>query len=213
MCHAIERPLRGIATGAPPRFLLGQTIGALQDAVLLVDIERLIPEAGEGLLAVAGIGEIPRVAAPRLDGDEIAEMIADMLLHGIVGAQMLGDLGIDLVPQAADLTLQIAAQRAEIFIEFPRTTGEDMGSAHALTMRQMIERHGAAAAVNTAPARTLDDHARHVSTHGSTPVAKGDRVSGRLRAARSPQRRHFPEKTIGAVISGGADVDQARPDR
>jgi hypothetical protein len=98
-CHAIERPGRGIATGAQPRFLLGQTIRALQDAVLLVDIERLIPETGEGLLAVAGIGEIPPVAAPRLDGDEIAEMIADMLLHGVVGAQMLGDLGIDFVPR------------------------------------------------------------------------------------------------------------------
>jgi hypothetical protein len=86
-----------------------------------------------------------------------------------------------------------------------------MGSAHALTLRQIIERHGATTAVDTAPARTLDDHARHVSTHGSTPVAKGDRARGSIRAVRSRQRRHFPEKTVGAVISGGADVDQAPP--
>jgi hypothetical protein len=50
-------------------------IGALQDAVLLIDIERLTP-------IVAGIAEIPPVAAPRFDGNEIAEMIADMLLYG-----------------------------------------------------------------------------------------------------------------------------------
>ncbi len=37
--QAIERPGRGIATGPQSRLLLGQTIGALQDAVLLIDIE------------------------------------------------------------------------------------------------------------------------------------------------------------------------------
>jgi hypothetical protein len=35
-------------------------------------------------------------------------VIADVLLHGVARAQMRRDFGIDLVPRAADLTLEIA---------------------------------------------------------------------------------------------------------
>ncbi len=73
--------------------------------------------------------------APGVDGDEISEMIANVLLHGVVGAEMGGDLGTDLVPRATRLTLQIAAQRAEISVEFLCMTGNGMRSAHALTVR------------------------------------------------------------------------------
>ncbi len=73
--------------------------------------------------------------APWVDGDEISEIIAKVLLHDVVGAEMGGDLGIDLVPRTTHLMLQIAAQRAEIFVEFLCLTGNGMRSAHALTVR------------------------------------------------------------------------------
>ena len=59
------------------------------------------------------------VQAARFHGDEIAEISADALLHGAASAQACRDFGIDLVPRAADLALKIAAEGAEIFIEFP----------------------------------------------------------------------------------------------
>lgn len=160
--NMIERPVRGIATSMSARLLLGQPIGTLEDAIFLIDIERLIPETGEGLLAVASIGEIPPVPAPRRNGDEISKMIADMLLHDVVGTEMFGDLSIDLVPRATDLSLQITAQRAEVFVELLRATGEGMGSAHTLVFRQILERQGAPPTINPAAARTLNMSARMV---------------------------------------------------
>ena len=41
-------------TGAQLRGSLGRGIGALEDLILLVEIERLIREAGKGLLRLAG---------------------------------------------------------------------------------------------------------------------------------------------------------------
>jgi hypothetical protein len=110
---AVERPRRRLTAGAAARLLLGQTISAFEDSVLLINIERLIPEPGEGFLAVPGVGEIP-ARTPLRPANEVAEVIADMLLHGVVGAEMGGDLRVDLVP-----TFQIPVQRAEIFVELP----------------------------------------------------------------------------------------------
>jgi hypothetical protein len=58
-----------------------------------------------------------------------------VLLHGVVGAETGSDLGIDLVPRAADLALQIAAQRAEILVELLPVTRDAMTAAHALVLR------------------------------------------------------------------------------
>ena len=153
-CHAIDRRGRGVPTGAQPCFLLGQTIGALKDAVSLVDIERLIPETGERLLIVTGIGKIPPVAAARLEGNEVAQVISNVLLNGVVCAEMGGDFGIDLVPRSADLTLEIAPERGQVLVKLLGVTRDLVSAPHALALREIIDRQRAAAAVDPAAART-----------------------------------------------------------
>ena len=48
---------------------------------------------------------------------EILEVVADVLLNRVAHAQVRGDLRIDLVPGAADLRLEIAAQWSEVLVQ------------------------------------------------------------------------------------------------
>lgn len=56
--HAIDRPRRRIAAGAPACLFLGQAIGAFEDPVLLVNIERLAPKLGKAPPLAVRIGEV-----------------------------------------------------------------------------------------------------------------------------------------------------------
>jgi len=73
-----------------------------------------------------------------------------MLLRSIVGAEIRRNFPVDFVPRPADLMFQIAAREVEIFVEFLCATGEGMGSAHTLTLRQALERQEAATVVDAA---------------------------------------------------------------
>ncbi|HTT78747.1 MAG TPA: hypothetical protein VMF86_03625 [Stellaceae bacterium] len=191
----------GLRRARSRAFSSGKTIGTFQDTVPLVDIERLVPQAGEGFLGLAGIDEMPPVPAAPLDGHEVAQMIADVLLHGVVGAQMRGDLGIDLVPRPADLTLQIAPERRQVFVQLLGITGDEVPAAHAFPLRKILKRRGAAAMVDAAAARTFDDHARHVGTHGSAPaMSKGDRARHSVRLAQGRRRQNSPRMATGAIV-------------
>ncbi|MGD9617534.1 MAG: hypothetical protein AB7H90_21005 [Alphaproteobacteria bacterium] len=65
-----------------------------------------------------------------------------MLLHGVVGPQMGGDLGVDLVPRPADLALEKAAQRRQVLVELLPVAGDVVTAAQALVLRQVIKGRG-----------------------------------------------------------------------
>ncbi|MGP7983742.1 hypothetical protein [Rhodoblastus sp.] len=151
------------------RFFFRQPIGATQKAGHRVNIELLPPQA-----AAIGRAPIVKVAARRYR-DEIAQMIANVLLHGAIGAKMRGDFGIDLIPRTANLTLQIAAQRREIFVEFLAIAAPCASATHAFMRRQILQFLGATLAITERlDARTLDDQARHIFTHGAPPSIEND---------------------------------------
>ncbi len=78
----------------------------------------------------------------RLDRNEVADVIANVLLHGVARAQMHRDFGIDLVPRAADLTLEIAPQRRQVLVELLPAAGDAVRPPHALIPGQVLKRPG-----------------------------------------------------------------------
>ncbi len=52
-----------------------------------------------------------------IDRDEVADMLMDVLLHGIAPIDAGTDLAEHFVPRAPDLRVQIASQRSEILVE------------------------------------------------------------------------------------------------
>src|SRR5262249_35007352 len=144
----------------------------------------------EGLPPEPVGAEAPSAHTPRLDRDEVGEMIAEVLLHGAPDAKPVGDLRIDLVPRPPDLPLDIAAQRREILVERFGVSAKLVQAAHAFLRGQVLERLlTALAGVARLDARTLHDHARHILTHGRSPSFAA------LRPRPAPAR---PETSSGA---------------
>src|SRR5690606_3338864 len=113
---------------------------------------------------------------PRLDGDEIVEMVAHVLLHRRGRLQVRADLGIDLVPGPADIGGAITPQRIEILVETlgllrlgPRLADRPLAGAQgfALVVYDDARASGPQARARTAQARPLDDDLRHVLAHGA----------------------------------------------
>src|SRR5262249_54527356 len=49
--------------------------------------------------------------------DVVIDMIADVVLHGRIAIDARANLGIDFVPGSAHLGIEVAAQRAEVFVQ------------------------------------------------------------------------------------------------
>jgi hypothetical protein len=81
------------------------------------------------------------------------------------------DRRIDLVPGAADLPFEKAAQRGEILIQLLAIAAQRRRPPKAFAGRQVVQILAAArAAVEGTKARALDDCFCHVVTHGPSPL-------------------------------------------
>jgi hypothetical protein len=108
-------------------------------------------------------------------------MVADMILDRRVAVDVRADFSKHLVPESADLRVQIPAQRSEVFVQgFHATlpacldsfaTGWTILAATLQLPRVAFWLLGGAALL----AGTLDDHFGHVGTHyiKTTPAWKG----------------------------------------
>jgi hypothetical protein len=137
---------------------------------------------------------------PRLDGDEVFEVIAHMLLNGRGRFQMLADLGIDLVPRTADVRRQIALQRVQCFVETLGLLLAPFRLARSLCADRLaviVDERTRAAGAETrrrpARSRPLDDNFAHVLTHG----ARG--LSART-FSRKPNRRQETWTSAGGFL-------------
>src|SRR5260370_30948975 len=97
------------------------------------------------------------------------------MLLGFDRAQMRRVFRIDLVPRAADQTLEIAPQRRQVLVELLPAAGDAVRPPHALIPGQVLKRPGASFTMSTTLTWALNDHARHVSPHGSAPVKREPR--------------------------------------
>jgi len=71
----------------------------------------------------------------RGEGDKIAQMIANVLLHGAIGAKMRGNFRINLIPGTAHMLRKVTAQWGEIFIKLLAVAAPRMGTAHPFMRR------------------------------------------------------------------------------
>src|SRR6185312_7380614 len=109
-------------------------------------------------------------------------MVADMLLHGVVDAQPFSDLGVDLVPGSTDLPFEKAPQWRQVLVKHLVAATLALRPAHAFLHGEPFKRRSAALATSTFDdTRALNDHARHVFTHGS-PRMKNCRMSANVLA-------------------------------
>src|SRR5579884_928746 len=113
-----RRPAAGVA------LLLALVLRhAAQQAGARADVEAPPPAAVAQRRAVAPAEAAAAAVAQDavdqhdVDGDEVLDVIADVVLHRGVAADVGADLGEDLVPGAPDLTVEVAVERAEVFVE------------------------------------------------------------------------------------------------
>src|SRR5262245_13196083 len=103
--------------------------------------------------------------------DVVVDVVADVVLDRRVAVDVGADLGEDLVPGAADLRVEIAAERAEVLVEHlgPPTAA----SLHPFANGELIDFQPlecALVALTGPPGSrpesgTFDDHLRHVGSH------------------------------------------------
>src|SRR5208283_2198015 len=150
-----------MAHGAPSGLHFRQQVGTTQKATYWINIERLTPKP----LAHA---RAPVVNLPtRCYRNKITQMIPHMLLNGVVHAQAHRNLGINLVPRSANLALKVAPERRQVLIQLLAIAAQRLRAAQTLMRWQIFQ--GLPAPLTTLKgrdARTIDDHARHIITHG-----------------------------------------------
>jgi hypothetical protein len=113
-------------------------------------------------------------------------MVPHMLLDRVVDPQMPRDFRVHFVPGPADLTFQIAAKRRQVFIELLAGAAQRVGAAHAFMRGHVVPILVTAfAATAGLYARPLDDHARHVFTHGVPPEPRSKQCKSPVRPYRS----------------------------
>jgi len=65
-----------------------------------------------------------------IDCDEVADMLMNVLLHGIAPINAGTDLAERLVPRSPDLRVQIATQRSKVFVEFTMAVARSHTKSH-----------------------------------------------------------------------------------
>jgi len=133
-------------------------------------IRRKTPGAQRRLVAPSHLIE-DSVALENMDGDKIEYVIAHMILHGGIAADVLANFRKDFVPRTADLLEQIAPQRSEMFAKAFRVRPDR--SLHSFALGKLIDAHAfpltlapfAFAAHARPPPRSFDNYFRHIGTH------------------------------------------------
>ena len=82
--------------------------------------------------------------AARGNGDKVVQVVVDVLLDGVGGAEIGTDVGVDFVPGAAELFFQVAAQGLKIFVEDFAALVADVAGSHGFVARLVVGCQGAA---------------------------------------------------------------------
>src|SRR5271165_4054846 len=110
--------------------------------------------------------------------DEVADVLMDVLLHGVAPIDTSTDLAEYLVPRAPDLCAQEATQRGQVLVEGTITIARTLTESHR-PIDVITESSGGR--ISTFPAaRSLDDHFVHILAHGE------------LRKTKSPRQNPLP---------------------
>ena len=107
---------------------------------------------------------------PTSDSDKVANVLVDMLLHGVAPINVGADFAKDLIPRTSNLSAQISTQRSQILvgatIVVTRTCSELCGTI------EVISQPSSGSVTVLPTARALDDYLVHVFTHDNVPTAK-----------------------------------------
>jgi len=79
--------------------------------------EQIGPDSGVDAVVALDFSHVNPVSGPvAVKGARPGDVLAHVLLHGARWLQILGNLRVHLVPRPADLTLEIAPERRQVFV-------------------------------------------------------------------------------------------------
>ena len=72
----------------------------------------------------------PAVANANVYRDEVADVLMDVLLHGVATVYAGADIAEHLVPRAPNLCMQVATQRSQVLVEAPMAVARAHTESH-----------------------------------------------------------------------------------
>src|SRR6185437_12650972 len=191
--HLLEIRLR--RNNSPRRLHRAQR----ENAGIGVDVE-IFPNRAE--LPIASKAVRLALDHHRVVANEVVDVVAHVLLHGAVDADVFTDLGENVVPRTADLGVNETIQGLEIFVQ--RLAIEAPAKLHRLVvaavLHVVVELLRQTPLVGTtaraARARTLHNHLVHVRTHSWFLVLFSINYGLRAISAAAPR----PSGDIAALI-------------
>lgn len=160
-------------------FNLLDFVGALlgfdlpQELASGVNVEIVVGRVGVVDFAVRTIGvrgvDFAVLAQVGIGLDHVLKMLEDVPLDGGVQLDVLADFGVDLIPGASDLAVEVALEGSEVLVKLLAVVA--VGLAHSLLLGQvfvLVFLGAGHASVLTANAGPFHDHLRHVGTHNSS---------------------------------------------